>query len=177
MEKRNPGKVGLNKSQIVKELPAACGDEAAAVEFIERRRWSDTPCCPHCGSIGVYQMCRRETGERNKRYLWRCRDCNKQYTVRIGTVFEDSRIPLRHWCYAFWAACDSKKGVSATQIRRQTGLSYKSALFMMHRIRWAMAADHRPAPKLSGTVEADEAIVGGKPRYCKRPGAVCKRLM
>jgi transposase-like protein len=80
-------------------------------------------------------------------------------------VFEDSRIPLRHWCYAFWAACASKKGVSALQIKRQTGLSYKSALFLMHRIRFAMADEPGSTPKLQGIVEADETYVGGKPRY------------
>jgi hypothetical protein len=103
-------------------------------------------------------------GSRNKRYLWRCRDCEKQYTVRVGTVFEDSLIPLRHWCYAFWAACSSKKGVSALQIKRQTGLSYKSALFMMHRIRFAMADDHSKPEQLTGIIEVDETYVGGKPR-------------
>ena len=82
--------------------------------------------------------------------------------MRIGTVFEDSRIPLRHWCYGFWAACASKKGVSALQIKRQTGLSYKSALFLMHRIRFAMTPDR--SPRLDGTVEVDETYVGGKPR-------------
>jgi transposase-like protein len=95
--------------------------------------------------------------------LWLCKGCKRQFTVRIGTVFEDSRIPLMHWCYAFWAACSSKKGVSAKQIQRQTGLSYKSALFLMHRIRFAMA-DNYDGP-LSGEVEVDETYVGGKPRY------------
>jgi len=66
-------------------------------------------------------------GQRNKRYLWKCRDCGQQYTVRKGTVFEELRIPLRHWRYASWAACASKKGVSVLQISRMTGVSYKSA--------------------------------------------------
>jgi transposase-like protein len=104
-------------------------------------------------------------GARNPRYLWRCRDCNAQHTVRTGTVFEDSKIPLRHWCYAFWAACASKKGVSALQIKRMTGLSYKSALFLMHRVRFAMADGPGDGPKLNGRVEIDETYVGGKPRY------------
>ncbi len=145
-------------------LPRACTDERAAVEFIERQRWGDQAACPRCGVMDVYQMRDRQTGERSKRWLWRCNGCGGQFTVRIGTVFEDSRIPLRHWCYAFWAACASKKGVSALQIRRQTQVSYKSALFMMHRIRYAMAPDAPTAPKLTGTVEADETFVGGKPR-------------
>ncbi len=164
MAKQKPGKVGENKSEIVREIPAACADEGAAVEFMEKRRWGDMPCCPHCGSIGVYAMQSRDGG-REKHYRWRCKDCGKQFSVRTGTVFEDSRIPLRHWCYAFWAACSSKKGVSAKQIQRQTGLSYKSALFLMHRIRFAMTDDPRTPPKLTGTVEADETYVGGKPRY------------
>jgi len=157
-------KVGQDKSALVAEIPLACVDETAAVEFIEKRRWADCPACPHCGSVNVYQMKDAATGARNKRFLWRCHDCKKQSTVRVGTVFEDSRIPLRFWCYGFWAACSSKKGVSALQIKRQTGLSYKSALFLLHRIRWAMADDHSTPPKLSGTVEADETYVGGKVR-------------
>src|SRR2546430_1113564 len=105
---------------------------------------------------------RGRNGERNARFLWDCRGCRRQFTVRIGTVLEDSRVPLRHWAYAFWAACASKKGVSALQIKRQTGLSYKSALHLMHRIRWAMAES--PTGPLGGIVEADETYVGGKPR-------------
>jgi len=149
---------------IVQEIPAACADELTAVEFLEKQRWGNSPACPHCGSIRVYQMKGRD-GERNKRYLWRCRECEQQYTVRIGTVFEDSRIAMRHWCYAFWAACASKKGVSALQISCMTGLSYKSALFMMHRIRYAMTDDHSKPEPMTGIVEIDETYVGGKPRY------------
>jgi transposase-like protein len=75
---------------------------------------------------------------------------------------EDSRIPMRHWCWAFWQLCSSKKGISAKQIQRQTGLSYKSALFLLHRVRFAMA--DMEGVRLSGTVEADESYIGGKPR-------------
>lgn len=157
-------KIAKDKSEIIRNLPRACSDEAAAVEFLEANRWYKYPACPHCGGMDVYKM-KSADGTRNKRFLWRCKDCNKQYTVRFGTVFEDSLIPLRHWCFAFWAACSSKKGVSAMQIKRQTGLSYKSALFMMHRIRYAMADDHAAPEPLTGTVEVDETYVGGKPRY------------
>jgi transposase-like protein len=162
---KNQGKPGCDKSPIVAELPRACSDELAAVEFLEARRWGDTPCCPHCGDTDVYKMTDARTGQRNRRFLWRCNGCKKQYTVRVGAVFEDSRIPLRHWCYAFWALSSSKKGVSSLQIKRMTGLSYKSALFLMHRVRFAVAEDYSTQPKLSGIVEADEAYVGGKPRY------------
>src|SRR5204862_5734319 len=123
-----------------------------------------TPCFVQCCSVGVYKMADRKTVERNKRFLWRCNDCKSQYTVRIGTVYEESRIELRHWCYAFWRAATSKKGVSALEIKRHCQISYKSALFMMTRIRFAMAPDVNTDPKLTGIVEVDETYVGGKPR-------------
>jgi transposase-like protein len=153
----------LAKSETVKHLPLVCSNELAAVEFLEATRWGNTPCCVHCGSVTVFKLGDTKSGGRNKRFLWKCRDCKKQYTVRIGTVYEESRIALRHWCLAFWLMSCSKKGVSALQVMRQTGISYKSALFLVHRIRFAM----KPAgelPKLTGIVECDETYVGGKPR-------------
>jgi len=159
-ERKVPGPVGESKSDIVADLPHACSDEGAAVEFMERQRWGEMAACPRCGDLDVAQM-RAKDGSRNARYLWRCHGCKQQFTVRVGTVMEDSPIPIRHWCYAVWAACAGKKGVSAMQIQRQTGLSYKSALYMMHRIRHAMTPNS-PGPKLTGIVEADETYVGGK---------------
>jgi transposase-like protein len=155
-----------NIDKVVSELPLACLDETAAVEFMEKQRdWDKHPACPHCGSIEVSKM-KDKSGGRNKRFLWRCHDldCRKQYTVRIDTVFEDSRVPLKIWCHAFWAACSSKNGVSALQIRRECGVTYKTALFIMHRIRYAMTAPEQQE-KLQGTIEADETYVGGKPRF------------
>ncbi|MBB6428466.1 IS1595 family transposase [Algisphaera agarilytica] len=155
-------KVGQDKSELVAKLPMACADERSAIEFFEKQRWGDTPCCPECGDTDVYQMKDRD-GNRQKNCRWRCRGCGKQYTWRTGTVMEDSRIPAHNWAYGFWRAATSKKGVSALEIKRHTGLSYKSALFLMHRIRFAMAPTDG-GPKLTGTVEADETFVGGKPR-------------
>lgn len=155
----------LSKSNIVEEIPLACSDELAAVEFFEKQRWGACPACVRCGSFDVYKMVDAETGNRNKRFLWRCRDCKGQFTVRIGTVYEESRIELRHWAYAFWRACTSKKGVAALEIKRHCQISYKSALFLMNRIRFAMAPDP-DAAKLSGDVECDEMYVGARrPRY------------
>jgi transposase-like protein len=163
---KNDAKVHqLSNSKAVGEIPRACSDELAAVEFFEKQRWGKNPCCVRCGSVDVYKMRDAKTGERGKRFLWRCHDCGEQYTVRIGTVYEESRIPLRHWAYAFWRACTSKKGVSALEIKRQCQISYKSALFLMSRIRFAMAPNDEPSPKLRGTVECDETYVGGKPRH------------
>ena len=155
----------LSKSGTVAEIPLACSDELAAVEFFEKQRWGSSPCCVKCGSVEVYKMADAKTGERNSRYLWRCRDCKEQYTVRIGTVYEESRLAMRHWAYAFWRACTSKKGVSALEIKRHCQISYKSALFLLNRIRYAMAPDLPTAPPLTGIVEVDETYVGGKPRY------------
>lgn len=147
--------------EIIAALPRACSDETAAVEFLEKQRWGEHPCCPHCGDLDVYQM-KAASGERQANFRWRCHGCKQQFTVRVGTVFEESRIPLRHWCFAFWRSSTSKKGVSALEIHRQTGVSYKSALFMLHRIRFAM---QETAPEmLSGIVEVDEVFIGGAPR-------------
>lgn len=162
MARKKPWKPAGDKSEIVAAIPAACSDETLAVEFFERQRWGDSPACPRCGDTDVFKVTDRKTGQRSRRFLWDCRGCRRQFTVRIGTILEDSRVPLCHWAYAFWAACASKKGVSALQIKRQTGLSYKSALFLMHRIRWAMV--ETPSGPLGGIVEADETYVGGKPR-------------
>ncbi|HEX5010660.1 MAG TPA: IS1595 family transposase [Planctomycetota bacterium] len=148
-------------------LRDATTDEAKAVEFFESRRWPDAPACPRCGSMAVHKIVGKD-GRREAHFRWRCPDCAKagkpcQYSVRTGTVFEESRLPMRIWAHAYWRACASKKGVSALQIQRETGIGYRAALFMMNRIRFAMD-DGAEAPKLSGTVEADEAYVGGKPR-------------
>ncbi len=158
----------LEKSEVVEALPLACADETAAVEFFEQQRWESSPVCPHCASKDVYKMLDRD-GTRNKRYLWRCRDCAEQYTVRIGTVYEESRIPLRHWTYAFWRSCSSKKGVSAREIQRHCQISYKSALFLLHRVRFAITPDTTGAPKLDGEIEIDETYCGGKPRHGSGP--------
>jgi transposase-like protein len=160
MNKRNE----LAKSEVIEAIPVACADESAAVEFFEAVRWADKPVCARCGSENVYKMVDPKSGNRNKRYLWRCRGCGKQYTVRIGMVCEESRLPLRHWAYAFWRASTSKKGVAALEIMRHCQVSYKTALFLMNRIRFAMAPD-TDNPKLTGTVECDEVYIGGKPRH------------
>jgi transposase-like protein len=162
----------LSKSDVIANIPLACSDETAAVEFFEFQRWGDTPCCVKCGSVDVYQMKDAKTGERNQRYLWRCRDCKEQYTVRIGTVYEESRLPMKHWAYAFWRGATSKKGVSALEIKRHCQISYKSALFLMNRIRFAMSPEP-DEPQLSGIVECDETYVGGKPR--KGDGRIHKK--
>jgi len=131
----------------------------AAADYLESIRWPDGPVCPHCGmeSDKHYRL------KNATRKLWKCRSCRKQFTVTVGTIFEGSHIGLHKWLLAFYLLCSSKKGMSAHQLHRMLGITYKSAWFMAHRIRYAM---EQPAftTLLSGTVEADETYVGGKPR-------------
>jgi transposase-like protein len=139
----------------------------AAIEYLERLRWPDGPVCPHCGEAerDHYHV---KTQSTERRKLWRCPSCRKQFTVTVGTIFEDSKITLDKWLLAFHLLCSSKKGMSALQIQRMLRLgSYKTAWHMLHRIRWAMA---EPAflERMKGVVEADETYVGGKARNRKK---------
>jgi transposase-like protein len=155
-----------NPSPILRELRAATASEVLAVEFMEKHRWGNEPFCPRCGVVDVYSMV-GVNGERNKDFRWRCRACKKMFTVRTGSVLEESRLPVRVWVYAFWKACASKKGISALQLSREVEITHRSALFVLRRIRLAMS-DPSPA-KLKGTVEVDETYVGGKPRIKGQP--------
>src|SRR4051794_4292992 len=97
-----------NTSPILKAMRAATASELLAVEFLEQQRWGAQPACPRCWNLEVYQMKGRD-GQRNKDYRWRCRACEKFFTVRTDTPFEETRLPLRVWVYAIWKACSSKK--------------------------------------------------------------------
>ncbi len=150
------------KSPILEALRQATLNEDKAVSFMERQRWDDDPACPRCGDMDVYQMTSKD-GQRNKDYRWRCRGCKGMHTVRTGTIFEETRLPMRVWVYAFWRACASKKGISALQLSREMEITHKSALYVLRRIRHGLGND--TPSKLAGTVEVDETYVGGKPRY------------
>lgn len=145
-------------------LKVASQNESKAVAFMEAKRWPDGADCPYCQSRAVYQMRKRGTEEREKNHRWRCKQCNTMFSVRTGTVMEETRLPLRVWCLAMWRACASKKGVSALQISREANISYKSALFLMHRVRYAMDNAPDAPPPMTGDIEVDETYVGGKPR-------------
>lgn len=137
-------------------------DPQVAAEYLEAIRWPDGPICPHCGESErkAYRLNVKGT----KRRVWKCAACRKQFTVMVGTIFEDSHIPLNKWLAAFSLLCSSKKGISAHQLHRMLGVTYKTAWFMAHRIREAMTQPPFQAA-LSGTVEADETYVGGKARW------------
>jgi transposase-like protein len=151
-----------SKSAILEELRNAAASEALAVTFLEKQRWGNTPACVRCGSVEVYRMTGRD-GQRNKDYRWRCNDCKAMYSVRVGTVLEESRLPFRVWVYAIWKASSSNKGISALQLSREMEITHKSALFVLRRIRHGVS-DNSPE-KLTGTIEADEVYLGGRPRY------------
>jgi transposase-like protein len=133
-------------------------DPEAAAELLEGIRWPDGPVCPHCGE---HDRTPYRLKGKAKRRLWKCATCRKQFTVTVGTIFESSHIPLNKWLLAFYLLCSSKKGMSAHQLHRSIGVTYKTAWFMFHRIRHAM--DQSPfQDRLSGIVEVDETFVGGK---------------
>lgn len=149
------------RKQALKLLREAATDERKAVEFFETRRWGDAPCCPRCGSVAVRMIVGKD-GQREKAMRWKCKDCDRQYSVRTGTVFEQSRLPMRVWAHAYWRCCASKKGYAALQLARECGIGYRAALFCLHRIRHGM--DDLRAEPMDGTVEVDETYCGGKPR-------------
>jgi transposase-like protein len=133
-------------------------DENAAREYIELLRWPDFVVCPLCGS---FDKINKLGGESMGPGWWYCGSCKDKFTVRVGSIFERSHIPLHKWLLAFRMMASSKKGVSAHQLHRTLGITYKSAWFLAHRIREAMS-DPQP-PKLGGegkTIEADETYFG-----------------
>lgn len=134
-------------------------DETAARKYFEGIHWPNGPICPHCGIINQSTELK---GEKHRVGLWKCRACEEQFSVTVGTVMESSHIPLHKWALAFRLMAGSKKGVSAHQLMRELGLgSYRTAWFLAHRVREAMA-DRDPEP-LGGkgkTVEIDETYIG-----------------
>lgn len=141
-------------------------DSEKAREWLEALLWPDGPTCPHCG---VIDCCYRLQGAKHRPGLYKCKACERQFTVTVGTLFERSHIPLHKWLLAFHLMVGSKKGVSAHQLHRMLGMTYKSAWFMCHRIREAMRDGDMPGP-LGGrnkVVEVDETYVGGKARNRK----------
>jgi transposase-like protein len=140
--------------------------EEAARKYFEGVRWPNGKNCPHCGNADesrIYAL----TANRSSKVragMYKCAECRDTFTVTVGTVMEDSHVPLNKWLIAFYMMCASKTQISALQLKRQLELgSYHTALFLCHRIRFALA-DIFPTQKLSGIVEADETYLGGKMR-------------
>jgi transposase-like protein len=141
--------------------------EAAAFEYLEETLWLDGPVCPHCGTVGNATKLTapdRVEGKRQARIgLWKCKEkeCRKQFTVKVGTVFEHGRIPLQKMLQAVYLLCCSKKGISSHQLHRVLGITYKAAWFLSHRIREAMRTGQlAPMGGAGGIVEVDETYIG-----------------
>lgn len=154
----------INLSTLAKQY----SEEPAAWDLMERLRWPNGPVCPHCGAIGGHYFLTPKNGTRTTstgkvtyRRLWKCSACRQQFSVLVGTIFEDSKIPLSKWLLAVHLLCSAKNGVSAHELHRTLGITYKSAWHMAHRIRYAMTQPPL-TEKLQGIMEADETYIGGK---------------
>jgi transposase-like protein len=135
-------------------------DANIARQYLEAIRWPNGPVCPHCGTVGAHYAL---NGKAHRPGVYKCKDCRKQFTATVGTVFERSKVPLHQWMQAVYLICSSKKGCSSHQLQRTLGVQYKTAWFMTHRLREAMKSPGGIMGGNGGTVEADETFIGRKP--------------
>jgi len=148
------------------ELAQHFSNEDAAREYLEKLRWPDGPVCPHCGVVdNAYRVTPRpsQKDQHVRNGVWKCGGCREQFTVTVGTIFADSHIPLSKWLLAYNLLCSSKKGMSAHQLHRMLKVTYRSAWFMAHRIRYTMTQEPLSS-KLEGIIEIDDTWIGGKLR-------------
>ncbi|MCA0201621.1 MAG: IS1595 family transposase [Proteobacteria bacterium] len=149
-------------------------DEDAAYEYVESHLWPTGPVCPHCGNADA-QRIGRLLGKTTRAGLRKCYACRKPFTVKMGTIFEDSHAPLRLWLQAIYLLCSCKKGISTRQLQRTLGVGMKTAWFMGHRIRHAMAPGSDQSGPLGGAgkiVEADETYLTKSPKTRKPAGHI-----
>ena len=130
-------------------------DKDTSLTFLASLRWPKGVACPACEA--------RNPGFLKTRRIWKCRDCGKQFSVKLGTIFEDSPIGLDRWLPAIWMLANSKNGISSYELARALGVTQKTGWFMLHRIRLAMAS--KTFEKMRGHVEADETFIGGKAKF------------
>jgi transposase-like protein len=144
----------LSNCKTLKELMAQLGDESVCRAYMEETRWGGNPVCPHCGEAKPYKL------KDGKNYRCKSKTCKKDFSVTVGTVFENTKIPLSTWIAATWVLSAHKKGISSCQLARDLGVTQKTAWFVLHRLRLIMD-DNEPEP-LTDVVEIDETYVGGK---------------
>jgi len=156
----------LNLMDLIERFPTP----ETARKYLEGIRWPEGPLCPHCGEKDNATELR---GKAHRPGVYKCRACTDQFTVTLGTIFEDSKIPLHKWVIAFHLLCASKKGLTSHQLHRMLGITYKSAWFMSQRIRYAM--QQGSFEKLNGVVEVDETYVGGKAKNAHRGKPIPKK--
>ncbi|MDB5715743.1 MAG: transposase [Sphingomonadales bacterium] len=147
-------------------------DEAAAYAYVEARIWPEGPVCPHCGGVERISLM---GGKSTRIGAYKCYQCRKPFTVKIGTIFEASHVALNIWLQAMYLIAGSKKGISSNQLHRTLGVTLKTAWFMSHRIRAAMqSTDTTPMGGLGAIVEADETYIGREPGSTLKAGAFHK---
>jgi transposase-like protein len=135
------------------QMMAAFPDEQSAIDHFTAIRWQNGAFCPYCGTTRIYHFSDRRTHK--------CGDCRKRFSIKVGTIFEDSKIELRKWFMAIWLITSHKKGIASTQLAKDIGVTQKTAWFMTHRLRHA-AQTQSFNRQLDGEVEADETFIGGK---------------
>jgi transposase-like protein len=149
----------MNKSilapRTLTEAVRYFADPDVALNFLAHLRWGDEPICPRCAS--------KENSFLSTRRIWKCKGCGKQFSVKLGTIFEDSPIGLDKWLPAVWLVANCKNGISSYELHRDLGVTQKTAWFMLHRIRLAMQDGH--GGRMRGDVEVDETFIGGRARF------------
>lgn len=135
------------------QMMSAFPDEQSAIDHFTALRWKGGAYCPLCGGARVYHFSDNRTHK--------CGDCRKRFSIKVGTIFEDSKIGLRQWMMAVWLITSHKKGIASTQLAKDIGVTQKTAWFMLHRLRFAAQTQSFNRP-LAGEVEADETFIGGK---------------
>lgn len=146
--------IQLSKCRNLKEVMSQLGNEGECRKYMEEMRWGGKPICPHCGQDKPYKL------KNGKTYRCRSKTCKKDFTVMVGTVFENSKVPLSTWIASLYLLSAHKKGISSLQLSRDLGITQKTAWFVLHRLRMIMG-DPEPAEPLENIVEVDETYVGG----------------
>jgi len=145
----------MEKFSNLLELTQVFNTEDKALKHLKEIRWYGKPYCPHCGHKKVYEF--------KDSKLYKCASCRKKFTVTVGTIFEDSKIPLIKWFISIYLINSHKKGISSLQLSRDISVTQKTAWFILHRLRLATRTKSFNEP-LKNTVEADETYIGGKER-------------
>src|SRR5215217_8059606 len=144
-----------NEPKTLLEAIRYFSDLDVANQFLADLRWPDGPVCPRCGLVKDHYYTK-------PRRLWQCKGCKRQFSIKVGTIFEDSPIGLDKWLPAVWMIANDKNGINSYEVHRALGVTQKTAWFMLHRIRLAMSSES--FEKMAGRVEADETFSGGKAR-------------
>jgi len=154
----------------LEELTRAMPDEAAAIAHFTAIRWKNGEFCPYCGHDKLYHFEDRKTHK--------CAQCRARFSIKVGTIFEDSKLPLRKWMLAVWFITSHKKGIASTQLAKDLDVTQKTAWFMMHRLRHAVRTRSFNR-RLKGDIEADETFVGGrdKNRITRKRGEKAKAVV